>query len=98
MKLLNAVLLGATLLTPALLADTRVKLEDLPTAVRNSVREQTKAATLVGLSREVENGKTMYEVETTVNGKTRDLVLDNKGSLLETEDEVDIASIPLAAH
>lgn len=85
------------LLTPLLIAETKVKLESLPAAVQNSVKEQTKSATIVGLSKEIEKGKTMYEVETKVNGKTRDLLLDAAGAVVETEEEVDIESIPAAA-
>ena len=82
----------------ALLADTKVKMEDLPAAVQNTVREQTKNATLAGLSTEIEKGKTTYEIETKVNGKSRDIVVDKTGAVLEVEEEVDLASIPAAAQ
>ncbi|HVW12071.1 MAG TPA: hypothetical protein VHC90_26010 [Bryobacteraceae bacterium] len=92
------IIFALTLFTiAAFAADTKVKLENLPPAVQAAVKEQTKNATLVGLSTEKENGKTTYEVETKVNGKSRDLELDKTGALLETEDEVDINTIPAAA-
>jgi hypothetical protein len=75
-------------------AEKKVKLEDLPAAVQAAVKEQTKDATIVGLSTEKEKGKTMYEVETKVNGKSRDLLLDKSGSVVETEEEVDLETIP----
>ena len=78
-------------------AENKVKLENLPPAVQAAVKEQTKNATLLGLSTEKEKGKTMYEVETQVNGKGRDLMLDETGKVVETEEEVDIDSIPAAA-
>lgn len=78
-------------------ADTKVKLQDLPPAVQNSVKEQTKSATLVGLSKEVEKGKTLYEVETKVNGMTRDLMLDKSGTVVSVEEEVALDSIPAPA-
>jgi uncharacterized membrane protein YkoI len=80
-----------------LAADKKVKLESLPPAVQAAVKEQTKNATLVGLAIEKEKGKTRYEVETKVNGKTRDLLLDQTGSVVETEEEVDLDSIPAEA-
>jgi uncharacterized membrane protein YkoI len=49
------------------------------------------------VSREVEKGKTMYEVETKVNGKTRDLVFDAAGKVVSVEEEVDINTIPAGA-
>jgi len=85
------------LLAGVLLAETKVKMSDLPPVVQAAVKEQTKTATLVGLNKEVEKGKTVYEVETKMNGKTRDLLLDATGAVVETEDEVDLDSIPAAA-
>ena len=92
------IIFGLALLgTVAFAADTKVKLESLPPAVQAAVKEQTRNATLVGLSTEKEKGKTTYEVETTVNGKSRDLVLDKTGAILETEDQVELNSIPAPA-
>jgi uncharacterized membrane protein YkoI len=75
-----------------------VKMQNLPPAVQATVREQTKNATLVGISKETEKGKTMYEVETKVNGKARDLMLDAAGKVASVEEEVDIATIPAGAR
>ena len=89
--------LGAALLTQIVIADQRVKLQDLPPAVQKSVKEQTANATLLGLSKEVENGKTMYEIETKVNGKSRDLLVDKTGAIVEVEEVVDLSGIPASA-
>jgi uncharacterized membrane protein YkoI len=80
-----------------LFADKKVNVADLPAAVQAAVKEQTKTTSLVGLSTEVEKGRTMYEAETKVNGKSRDLLFDASGALVETEDEVDLDSIPAPA-
>ena len=85
---------ASLLLIPALSADTKVKMADLPPAVQTAVKEQTKTATLVGLSKETENGKTTYEAETTVNGKSRDVSFDKTGAIVAVEQEVDLDSIP----
>jgi hypothetical protein len=74
-----------------------VKLESLPAPLQATVKEQTKNATFIGLSTEKEKGKTMYEVETKANGKSRDLLLDQTGAVVETEEEVDIDSISAQA-
>jgi uncharacterized membrane protein YkoI len=83
---------------PVFGAEKKVSLESLPPAVQAAVKEQTKNATLVGISTEKEKGKMMYEVETKVNGKGRDLLLDQTGAIVETEDEVDLNSIPAPAR
>jgi len=65
--------------------------------VQQAVRqEEAKGARIVGLSKEVEDGKTMYEVETTVNGHTRDLLLDATGAIVETEEATPLAAVPPA--
>jgi uncharacterized membrane protein YkoI len=81
----------------ALAAEKKVKLEELPPAVQAAVREQTKNATLVGLSTEKEKGKTMYEAETKVGGRSRDLLFDQTGVVVETEEEVDMEIVPAPA-
>ncbi len=90
-------LYGSTAL--ALLAsETRVQMKDLPAAVQKTVREQTQNAKLRGLAKEVENGKTFYEAETLVNGKTRDVLIDATGAVVEVEEATTLASIPEAAR
>ena len=81
----------------ALAAEKPVKMKDLPAAVQKTVQEQTKGAELKGLSREVENGKTFYEAETKVSGKTRDVLIDPTGAVVEVEEEVALETIPAAA-
>jgi len=98
MKISTLFLLNIALLAPAFAAEKKVKLESLPPAVQSAVKEQTKNSTLLGLSEEKEGGKTMYEVETKdANGKSRDLIIDTAGAVVEIEEEVDIDSIPAAA-
>jgi uncharacterized membrane protein YkoI len=75
----------------------KVKVENLPPAVQKTVKEQLKGATLVGLAEEVENGKTQYELETKVNGRGRDLIIDTAGGIVLIEDEMTLDTIPAAA-
>jgi hypothetical protein len=84
-------------LAVAFAGETSVKMKDLPPAVQKAVQEQTKGAQIKGLSKEVEKGKTMYEVETTLNGKSRDLLIDAAGTLVSVEEPVAIDAIPAAA-
>lgn len=78
-------------------ADTPVKMADLPPAVQAAVKEQTKTAKLVGLSKETEHGKTTYEAETTLDGKSRDVSFDKTGAIVAIEQEVDLDSLPAPA-
>ena len=98
MKLVVCGVAGFALLAAGLIADTKVKMTDLPAAVQAAVKEQTKNATLVGVSKEADKGKTLYEVETKIGGKTRDLLLDANGTVVEIEDEIELSAVPTAAQ
>jgi len=93
MKFITIVAFSAIVLA----ADTPVKMADLPPVVQAAVKEQTTTATLVGLSKETEHGKTTYEVETSLNGKSRDVSFDKTGAIVAVEQEVDLDSIPAPA-
>jgi uncharacterized membrane protein YkoI len=77
-------------------AETKVKLADLPAPVQKTILEQTKNAELKGLSKETENGKTFYEIETIANGKSRDLLVDTTGQIVEIEEATTLESVPAA--
>jgi uncharacterized membrane protein YkoI len=97
MKYIVNLTAASLLLLPALSADTNVKMADLPPAVQAAIKEQTKTATLTGISKETENGKTTYEAATRVNGKSRDVSFDKTGAIVAVEQEVDLDSIPAPA-
>lgn len=80
-------------------AEKKVKMQDLPPAVQQAVKEQTKGgATLKGLAKEVEDGKTLYEAEMTVNGHGKDVSFDAAGTVVSVEEEVALDSIPAPAR
>jgi uncharacterized membrane protein YkoI len=69
-------------------------LTTLPAPVRATIENETKNATLKHVSKEVEKGRTQYEVETTVSGKSRDFLVDPSGKLLEVEEEIALDATP----
>jgi hypothetical protein len=92
-----ASLLGAALMMAALQAqEKKIARAELPPAVEKTVAEQSTGATIQGFSMEVENGKKVYEAALTVNGHARAISMDERGNLLEVEEEVTIASLPPA--
>jgi uncharacterized membrane protein YkoI len=78
-------------------AETTVKLANLPPAVQKTVQAEIAHATLVGLTKEVEHGKLSYEIETKVNGRSRDLSVDASGTILSVEEDVPLDSLPAVA-
>jgi hypothetical protein len=57
---------------------------------------EIQGADVKGYAKETEEGKTFYEVETTKNGKTRDLLFESNGTLAEVEEEVPMDTVPAA--
>ncbi len=96
--ILCLLLLNPLAAAPAQDTETKVKMADLPPAVQAAVKEQSKGATLKGLTREVENGKTRYEAELRVKGLTRDVTFDETGKIVSVEQEVALSSIPSPAR
>ncbi len=70
----------------------------MPAAVARTVAAQSRGATIRGFSKERENGQTFYEVELRVNGHSRDVLMDTTGAVVEVEERVDIATLPVAVH
>jgi uncharacterized membrane protein YkoI len=75
-------------------AEKKASLKTLPPAVRATVEAESKNATVKGISSEKENGKTVYELETIVNGRTRDLMIDAAGKVYVVEDQLDADKAP----
>jgi uncharacterized membrane protein YkoI len=102
MKLCNEITLSIFVVTLGFNAghasEKAVAMKDLPAAVQRTVQEQSKGATIRGYSKEVEDGKTVYEVQMKVNGHGKDVSMDASGVVLEVEEEVAIDSIPGAAR
>jgi uncharacterized membrane protein YkoI len=94
------VALSAVLTVPLMAqeSETKVQMKDLPPAVQAAVKEQSKDATLKGLTKEVESGATRYEAELRVKGRTRDVTFDETGKILSVEQEVPLATIPMPAR
>src|SRR5712691_9123528 len=96
MRVLPAILLATSLLLfgIALAGEKKVKMKDLPRAVQTTVQEQSKGSTIRGLAKEVEDGKTFYEAELTVNGHNKDVLIDTTGAVVEIEEQVALSSLP----
>lgn len=68
--------------------EKKIKRSDLPAAVEKTVSAQSAGATIRGFSTEKENGQTLFEVEMTVNGRSKDVSMTADGSVVEVEEQV----------
>jgi len=82
--------------TSASAREKAVKRSELPPEVERTVAEQTRRATIHGISVETEDGRTVYEVAMTIDGHERDILIDTNGLVLEIEDEVAFDGLPEA--
>jgi len=99
MKYTLIVLTGClAVLGNAMAQEKKIERPDLPAAVEKTVAAQSKGATIRGFSKEMEKGKTTYEVQMTVNGHTKDLEVDESGVVIEVEEQVALEALPTEAR
>ena len=78
----------------AVAQEQKIKRSELPAAVEKTVAAQSQGAVVKGFSREKENGQTYYEAEMSVNGHSKDVLIDEAGQIVEVEEQVAIESLP----
>jgi|SRR5689334_18743750 len=97
LQVTTATVIGLSLLLSGVVlaqeSEQRVKMKDLPQAVQQTARQQSRGASIKGFSKEVEHGQTFYEVEMKVHGHGKDVLIDPNGVVVEIEEEVPLASL-----
>ena len=74
--------------------EKKIRREQLPPAVEKTVARESQNATIKGFTTEIEKGRKLYEVELTVNGHSKDILIDKTGTIVEEEEEVSMDSLP----
>lgn len=87
-------LMAAALPAAQPVAETKITAKDLPAAVRTAFEKQYPGAKILGLSKEVENGATLYEVESIHNGRNRDVLYKSSGEVVVVEETIPLAEVP----
>lgn len=101
MKITRAVLAGlaASTLTMAFNGDGFAeKFSTLPEAVRQTAEAHMDNALPVSIGSAKGEQGWDYQINTRLNGKYHDLIINEKGGLVAVKDEVDLASIPSPAR
>ena len=65
--------------------EVEVLIDDLPQAVRDALTRESGGAPVGTVTRETENGRTLYEAKITRDGKTWQVEVDESGKVLERE-------------
>ena len=98
MRILQAVGLAAGtslfFAIPLLAGEKKIQRSELPPAVEKTVAAQSLGATIQGFSEERENGQTFYEAEMTVNGHSKDILMDTGGVIVEIEEQIAMDTLP----
>ena len=92
--LISTLLIGGA---AALASERKIAMKDLPPAVQQAIKDQG-GATVRGLAKEVDKGKTLYEAELTVKGHSKDIMFDEQGTMVSVEEESALDQIPPAAR
>jgi hypothetical protein len=74
-----------------------LQFKDLPAAVQKIMQANLNGGEIKNIVKEKEDGVEQYDVESLLNGKTRDFNVDLKGNLLVIEEAITIDAIPAAA-
>jgi len=83
----------------ALVAQERkIARRNLPAAVARTAATESQGAKIRGYSQEQEHGQTFYEVEMTVKGHHRDILIDSSGTVVEVEEQVQLIDVPAAVR
>ena len=85
-------------LRTAVAQEKKLKREQLPPAVEKTVARESQGATINGFATEIENGKRLYEVELTVDGRSKHISMNKNGNIAEVEEEVAMDSLPSAVQ
>jgi hypothetical protein len=78
--------------------EKKIKREQLPAAVEQTVVRESEGATIKGFATEIEKGQKVYEASLIVHGHARDIIIDANGKVLEIEEETSFESLPAAVQ
>jgi len=78
--------------------ERKIQRSELPPAVERTVVAQSQGAKIGGFSQETEHGQVFYEVEMTVNGHSKDVLIDKNGEVVEVEEQVALDALPAAVR
>ena len=92
---------GAVLAWPERGADeeseVEVKLTDTPKAVQDAIAAAAAGQTVDEIEKITSAGLSVYEVEFQKGGRVRSLVLAESGDVIETEETVEMSSLPASS-
>ncbi len=86
--------IGIWALVPA--QEREISQKDLPTAVLSAFHDTYPQGTIKGVSEEVDNGQTYYEIESIEGTIERDILFLPDGTIHEVEEGINVTALPAA--
>jgi uncharacterized membrane protein YkoI len=74
--------------------EEKVSLDKLPAAVAKALKAQAGDEKITGLSKEKDEGKTVYEATFTKKGHVHDVTVDEDGKLVSDEETIPVSEAP----
>jgi hypothetical protein len=74
--------------------EKKISRAQLPPAVEKTVARESEGATIKGFASEIEHHQKFYEASLIVNGRSKDILIDKNGNVVEVEEEVSLDSLP----
>lgn len=93
-----AIAAGLVITGTAIGQERSIKRSQLPAAVEKTVAANASNAEVRGFTEEKENGQTFYEAEFVVDGRSRDILMDTAGNIVEVEEQVPLDKLPAAVR
>jgi hypothetical protein len=92
LKVLAGLILAGTCFVLA--GEKKISKRELPYSVRTAFGKAYPHAKILGASKEMEEGKTLYEIESTDGTTRRDLLYKADGTVVEIEETVALSDLP----
>lgn len=93
-RMAMAALVASFVVTSARADDEDVAIDKIPAAILKTVKAKFPTAKINKASKEVEEGKTVYELEMTDGGKSLDVNFTPEGKILVIEREIAVEKLP----
>jgi len=92
-----ACLAGVGLVASLSLAQEKVDPSKLPPKVAAALRARFPGATIVQVTKELESGVVVYDIEMTKDGKKHEMDCKEDGTLVDIQNEIAVKDLPAAA-
>jgi hypothetical protein len=93
-RIMSGIALGVVISVGAQAAQKVVKQADLPSAVQKTAGQESAGATVTGYYKDKVDGLTVYEMDLTVDGKTRGIKMDEEGVVTSVVQEMAWDQVP----